>query len=585
VKKNRRQVHLSILITCAVIVLGCAQVTDSAQLIQGDSNSSTAAADLIITGGTIITMDTMLESPDAIAVRDGEILAVGSTEEIEALRGDHTESLELQGRTILPGFIDAHSHFSMAVNAMGWANLSAAPVGNVKDIADIISGLQAQAQTNKLAPGDWLIGYGYDQDTLDEGRHVTRDDIDTIFPNNPVIIIHVSFHGAVLNSKAFEAIGYDADTPTPDGGLIVRREGGSEPLGLIMETAWFPAAAAIPSVSPKQRADNIKLAQAFYASNGITTAQDGITHYREFLDYKAAAKRGDFYLDLAVLGSYAEIPQFAQEKASYAHYNGGLKLAGIKIVGDGSPQGKTAFFTKPYLTQSPSGESDWRGEPIVGPAEMDALIASVYGAGLRAFVHANADAEVDILLNSHIKYAALAGEDSRTVIIHSQFIRQDQLEDYARYGMVPAFFSNHAYYWGDVHVENLGEERAFFLSPMKSAAKLGIHFTNHSDYMVTPLDPLFTVWTAVNRLSRTGRVIGPDERISPRQALKAITLDAAWQYGEENSKGSISPGKLADLVILDGNPLTIDPVAIKNIQIMATYKKGKLVYSAPTAVP
>ena len=207
-------------------------------------------------------------------------------------------------------------------------------------------------------------------------------------------------------------------------------------------------------------------------------------------------------------------------------------------------------------------------------------LEEIYGAGMRAFVHANADAQVDILLDAHKKYASLAGEDSRTVIIHSQFIRPDQLEDYARYGMVPAFFSNHAYYWGDVHLENLGKERAFFLSPMNSASELGIHFTNHSDYIVTPLDPLFTVWTAVNRLSRSGRVIGPAERITPWQALKAITLDGAWQYGEEDSKGSLSPGKLADLVVLDGNPLTVDPLSIKDIEILATYKEGELVYSA-----
>jgi predicted amidohydrolase YtcJ len=211
---------------------------------------------------------------------------------------------------------------------------------------------------------------------------------------------------------------------------------------------------------------------------------------------------------------------------------------------------------------------------------MDQLLETIYSSGLRAFVHANADAEVDILLNAHKKHAQLAGENSRTVIIHSQFVRPEQLGEYANYGMVPSFFSNHAFYWGDVHVENLGIERAHFLSPMKTASELGIHFTNHSDYIVTPLNPMFTVWSAVNRLSRSGQLIGGDERISPEQALRAITLDGAWQYLEEDSKGSISVGKLADLVILDGNPLTVDPMDIKDIGVEATYKAGKLVYSA-----
>ena len=579
-KQLRRSLGKYALITTAMSLIAFANAADKTHLTQSGSQTSSPVADLIISGGPIITMDSTLAAPEAVAVRDGKILAVGSAREIDGLRGDSTEQLELNGNTLLPGFIDGHSHFSMAVNSASWANLSAAPVGNVGSIADIVAELQAQGRRNKLAPGDWLVGYGYDQDTLEEGRHATRDDLDAAFPDNPVIMIHVSFHGAVLNSKAFEAINYDETTPTPEGGVIVRRENSKEPLGLIMETAWFPAVAAIPSSTAEQRIENINLAQMRYASNGITTMQDGLTAYKDFSAYKKSAQRGDFYLDLAVLGSFAEIPKFVEEMALYADYSGRLKLAGIKIVGDGSPQGKTAFFTRPYLTGSPAGEADWRGEPIVGPEEMDALLATIYGYGLRAFVHANADAEVDILLDAHKKHAALAGEDSRTVIIHSQFIRQDQLEDYARYGMVPAFFSNHAYYWGDVHVENLGKDRAYFLSPMKSASELGIHFTNHSDFIVTPLDPLFTVWTAVNRLSRSGQVIGPQERVTPRQALKAITLDGAWQYGEEDSKGSVSPGKLADLVILDGNPLTADPNTIKDIEILATYKEGNLVYSA-----
>lgn len=579
-KKPRQLSYRSFVVIAAFSVIGWATIADKSVADKNSDEVKSAAADLIISGGSIITMDASREEPEAVAVRNGKILAVGSTSEIEALRGASTEQLDLNGRTLLPGFIDGHSHFSMAVNSAAWANLSAAPVGNISNIADIIAELQAQAQRNKLTPGDWLVGYGYDQDTLQEARHATRDDLDAAFPDNPVIIIHVSFHGAVLNSKAFEAINYDETTPTPEGGVIVRREGGTEPLGLIMETAWFPAVAAIPGSSAEQRIQNIKLAQALYAANGITTMQEGLTSYEEFSAFKEAAQRGDFYLDLAVLGSYAEIPEFAAEKLQYENYDGRLKLAGIKIIGDGSPQGKTAFFTEPYLTGSPAGEAGWRGEPIIAPQDMEALLAAIYGAGMRAFVHANADAQVDILLDAHKKYVSLAGEDSRTVIIHSQFIRPDQLEDYARYGMVPAFFSNHAYYWGDVHLENLGKERAFFLSPMNSASELGIHFTNHSDYIVTPLDPLFTVWTAVNRLSRSGRVIGPAERITPWQALKAITLDGAWQYGEEDSKGSLSPGKLADLVVLDGNPLTVDPTSIKDIEILATYKEGELVYSA-----
>ncbi len=561
---------LSVLLATALGIAGQAVANPSGEPV----------ADQMFSGGPIVTMDAARPAAEAVAVRDGKILAVGSLARMKALVGPATEQIDLAGRTLVPGFIDGHSHFSMAVNAATWANLSGAPVGEVGNIAELVAELGAQAERNNAKPGDWVVGYGYDADTLADGRQLTRDDLDAAFPDNPVIAIHVSFHGAVLNSRAFAAVGYDENTPTPEGGIIVRREGSTEPLGLVMETAWFPAAEAIPRPQGEARFDNLRKAQAMYAAQGLTTAQEGATSMEDFSLYKEAARRGELVIDLVALGSFQEVPAFIAERDAYADYSGRLKLGGIKIVGDGSPQGKTAFFTKPYLTGGPGGEEQWRGEPIVDQDAMDELIETVYAAGMRAFVHANADAEIDVLLNAHKKHAALAGEDSRTVIIHSQFMRPDQLEAYARYGMVPSFFSNHAFYWGDVHVQNLGENRAHFLSPMKTATDLGIHFTNHSDYIVTPLDPLFTLWSAVNRVSRSGRVIGPKERITPEQALKAITLDGAWQYHEEDSKGSITVGKLADLVVLDANPLTVDPMAIRDIRVLATYKEGRRIFPA-----
>jgi predicted amidohydrolase YtcJ len=564
---------IAVLLSCFTLV-GCSDDSDVPSIVH---------ADLIVSGGPIISMDPALPGLEAVAVADGRILATGRRQQIEALRGSSTRDLDLEGNTLVPGFIDGHSHFAMAVSAATWANLSGAPVGAVASIADVVAELQVQGKRNGTAPGEWLVGYGYDADTLADGRQMTRDDLDVAFPDIPVIAIHVSFHGAVLNSRAFAAIGYDETTPTPEGGIIVRREGTNEPLGLVMETAWFPAARSLPKPVGEARLENLRLAQAFYAKNGVTTAQDGAANLEDFALYKEAAQQGEFYLDLVALGSFDSIPGFVAEKAQYGDYNGRLKLGGIKLLADGSPQGKTAYFTRPYLTGGPGGEENWRGEPIVQQDEMDSLMQAVYSAGMRAFVHANADAAVDMVLSAHAKHEKLAGPDPRTVIIHSQFIRPDQLQAYVRYGMVPSFFSNHAFFWGDVHVENLGEERAYYLSPMKSAAELGIHFTNHNDYIVTPMDQLFTVWSAVNRVSRSGRVIGPDQRITPEQALKAITLDGAWQYGEEDSKGSITPGKLADMVVLSGNPLTVDPMSIKDIQVLATYKEGRRIYAADDA--
>jgi predicted amidohydrolase YtcJ len=566
--------------TRILFAIACSAVFSLSGCAEPGTNSEPAlAADTIFKGGTIVTIDPDQPVAEAVAVKDGKIIAIGNAADVGKFLGAQTQSIDLAGAALLPGFIDAHSHFSLAAGAASWANVSGFPVGKMTSIADVLGAMQALQQRNSVAPGEWLIGYGYDADTLSDGRHITRDDLDAVFPDNPVLLIHVSFHGGVLNSKAFAAVGYDENTPTPEGGVIVRRENSNEPLGLLMETAWFPALASLPAPSGESRFANIIKTQQHYAANGVTTAQDGLVSSKDFSLLKAASARGDLFLDLVALGSLAEIPHFAAEYGQYSDYKDGLKLGGIKIISDGSPQGKTAFFSQPYLTGGPGGEQNWRGEPMLPPEQLSPILAAVYTAGMQAYVHANADAAVDMLLDAHGKLLEQAGADSRTVIIHSQFIRPDQLEAYARYGMVPAFFTNHAYFWGDVHVENLGEERAHYLSPMQSAANLGLHFTNHSDYMVTPLSPLFTVWSAVNRVSRSGQVIGAQERISPAQALKAITLDAAWQYREEHLKGSISVGKLADFVVLDASPLAVDPIKIKDIEVLATYKEGRRIYA------
>lgn len=563
------------LLIAGVTLIACnGSIKDSATAAKAEFKEAQLSADLIISGGPIITMDVDQPAAEAVAIKDGKFLAVGKLSDVNTLRSATSREIDLEGNTLLPGFIDGHSHFAQAIAAATWGNVSGAPVGKIKNIADAMAEMKATRERNNTAPGEWLVGYGYDADTLQDGREITRDDLDAAFPDTPAILIHVSFHGAVLNSKGFELIGYDENTPTPPGGIIVRREGSNEPLGLIMETAWFPAAAQLMQLDEATRMSNLIKAQQHYAANGITTAQDGAGNMADFELFKQAAAANDFKIDLVVLGAFGEVPQFIAEYPKYSSYQNRLKMGGIKLVTDGSPQGKTAFFTEPFLTGGPGGEENWHGEPLLPAEEFEQILATVYAEGIQAFVHANADAAIDMLLNAHKKLKPEGNDNSRTVIIHSQFIRPDQLEDYASYGMVPSFFSNHAYFWGDVHRRNLGEKRAHFLSPLNSADKLGIHYTNHSDFMVTPLSPVFTVWSAVNRISRSGELIGGEERISPMRALKAITLDGAWQYFEEDTKGSIAEGKLADMVILDGNPLTVDPMTIKDIKVVSTYKEG-----------
>ena len=295
--------------------------------------------------------------------------------------------------------------------------------------------------------------------------------------------------------------------------------------------------------------------------------------------YEKAAASGLLQIDLVGYCSDHDLAGLVDGGFSFAlDYQNHFRIAGVKSIIDGSPQGRTAFFSEPFLTGGPGGEQNYRGECMVPAASLNATVKLAYQHGAQVLGHANGDAAIDLLLEAHEAAGAPAGK--RTVSIHSQFVRRDQLDKYARYGFVPSFFTNHAFFWGDVHVRNLGEERASFLSPMKTAASLGIRMANHSDCLVTPLDPLFILWTSVNRTTRSGRVLGPNERVSAYDGLKALTIDGAYMYSEERAKGSLEPGKLADLVVLDGNPLKVPAEDIKNLKVVQTFKEGRSVYRA-----
>jgi predicted amidohydrolase YtcJ len=536
-------------------------------------------AEMILTGADVVTMGDARPAAEAIAIADGRILAVGSAADMDALKAERTRIVDLGGKALLPGFVDGHSHFFQVALVSGSANVSAPPVGTVSTIAEIVSALKAHVAAHPLAPGAWLLGFGYDGSALSDGREATRDDLDPVFPDTPVLLVHVSGHGCLLNSAALKIVGIDASTPTPAGGVIARKPGTNEPTGLLMETAWLKVLGFVPRPTPGQAMQSIAAAQASYAANGYTTAQDAPAIGPIMALYENAARQGLLSLDLVAYADEAGLADRVRGGLKFpAQYSGHLRIGGLKLILDGSPQGKTAYFTQPYLTDGPNGEKNYCGAPVIAAEEVNKAVAFAYEHGAQVLAHCNGDAAIDMMLEAH--RLAGAPQERRTTIVHSQFVRRDQLDRYVEYGMVASFFTNHAYFWGDVHVKNLGKERAYFLSPMKTAGSLGIRMSDHSDFFVTPLNPLFIAWTATNRVSRSGETIGPNERISAHDAFKALTIDAAYQYGEEDRKGSIVAGKLADLVVLDRNPLKVDPSEIKNLRVIQTIKEGKTIYEA-----
>lgn len=540
-------------------------------------------ADLIYHNGTIITMEGATQKATSVAVKSGKILAVSENSLVEAHRGDSTKVIDLSGKTMLPGFIDAHSHMAMMMPLVAQANLSSPPVSTVNNIDNIVQKLKTHQEKNNIAKGEWVIGWGYDPDLLAEKRHPNKLDIDEMFPDNPVMLFHASGHMGVINSVALAKLGIDKRTIDPAGGKIVRLPNSNEPNGLIQETAFFAARKKLPLPTLDQSMILLESIQNLYASHGITTAQEGYADYRIYLFLAQAAKAGRLKLDLEVLASFKDAKEyFTNHLAEFGKSKNRLRLAGLKIVSDGSPQGKTAFFSKPYLTEVPGCAHHCKGFPNLTKEQLGSLMKQCYEAGIQLYTHANGDGAIDLFLETHqsvIDSMTTVPEDLRSVIIHSQFVRPDQLDLYKKHKMIPAYFSNHAFFWGDTHLANLGKERASFLSPLKTTMDMGIVCTNHTDFAVTPINQLFLLWTAVNRTTRSGKILGEGERLSAYEGLKAITINSAYQHKQEHLKGSIKVGKLADFVILAENPLTIAPDKLKDMMVLETIKEGETIYS------
>jgi predicted amidohydrolase YtcJ len=561
---------IAALATSVAFVVGCSSVQPE------------QAADTIYTGGSIITVNDAQPTAEAVAVKNGKILMVGSAADVEkAHKGAATQIVDLTGKTLVPGFLDPHSHYINSLSVANQVNIMAPPAGPGKDIASIVAALKQFRDEHKIPAGSLIQGYGYDENAMPNGTGLTRYDLDKDFPDNPVMVGHVSMHGAVLNSAAMKKYNITAKTKTPAGGIILRKAGTNEPTGLLMETAYLPIYSALPQPTKDEEVEWSRKGQMLYAAAGITTAQEGLTHASDVALIQRAAAAGVQVVDVVSYPFILDLDAVLKNNpaSTFGKYVNHVKLGGVKITMDGSPQGKTAFFTTPYLTGGPGGQKNWRGEPSFPESQVKAWFKKVYDLGLPLNVHANGDAAIDMLLRAH-EYAAAGdlAKDRHVTVIHSQFVRADQLAKYKAHSITPSLYTEHTFYFGDTHVLNRGKEQAFFESPMRAAIDQGLRPTNHTDFVVAPLDQMFVIWTAVNRLSRGGVVIGPEQRVKPMEALKAITINAAYQYGEQDSKGSIEPGKLADLVILSGNPLTVPVSDIKNIEVLETLKEGKSIY-------
>lgn len=538
-------------------------------------------AETIFVGENIVTMDPAQPTVEAVAVRGQTIAAAGAESDVMALRGDATRVVELGDRALLPGFIDAHGHFLSVGRSEQRLSLEPPPVGDVENIDDIVRKVQEWIEEQDIPPGDPVYGRGYDDSLLEEGRHPTRDDLDRASTEHPIVLTHVSGHLTAVNSMALEVSGISADTPDPEGGHIRRVGGSNEPNGVLEEEASGLIQTERPPETQERLDSLMRDAVDVHLSKGITTIQNGGTGAETIEAFRTAAARQPFRADVAAFRRFRESMVDDPGSVGYQEtYQNGLRIAGVKFMLDGSPQGRTAWMTEPYDEGPPGAPADYTAYPRM---ERDLYLAgtnALIEAGVPFLAHANGDAAIDLMMDG-VENAVTDLEempDHRSVIIHAQLMREDQVERAARLDAVPSFFAAHTFFWGDWHRRSFGEDRASHISPVGSSIEHGVHFTIHNDAPVVPPDMMRLVHIAVNRKTRSGYVLGPEQRATVRQAVNAVTLGAAYQYFEEDTKGSITVGKQADLVILGENPLTADPAELADIPVVETFSRGRSVF-------
>jgi predicted amidohydrolase YtcJ/putative hemolysin len=541
-------------------------------------------AERIWTGGPILTMVDDAMRAEALAERDGRILAVGPRDEVMALQGPGTEMIDLAGRTLIPGFVDAHGHvYMIGIQALS-ANMLPAPDGEVNDIPALQRTLGdfADAYPDRVAGAGLILGFGYDDSQLAEQRHPTRDELDAVSDEIPVLVIHQSGHLGAANSRALEIAGISADTPDPAGGVIRRRDGGSEPDGVLEENAFYLVIGALlGDLDETANRAIFRAGTELIATYGYTTAQEGrSTPAVTRLMRTVAAEEG---LDIDVV-TYPDVlvdRDFILEEHS-RDYVDRFRVGGAKLTIDGSPQGFTALRDRPYYDPPEGLRADYAGYAAASADQVFDAIDWAFGNGVQILTHSNGEGASDMLIAAIETATAEHGPaDRRPVLIHGQFLREDQVDAYDRLDVFPSLFPMHTFYWGDWHRDRtVGPVRADDISPTGWVRERGMMFSSHHDAPVAFPNSMRVLDATVTRRSRSNDIIGPAQRVDVLTALKSLTIWPAFQHFEEDRKGSLEVGKLADLVILSDDIEAVAPQEIGAMHVAATICGGRLVWEA-----
>tara|TARA_B110000093_G_scaffold121480_1_gene130212 strand:+ start:3264 stop:4970 length:1707 start_codon:yes stop_codon:yes gene_type:complete len=561
-----------ILLFSILIYFVCACSNQSSKLLENQ---------ILYYGGDILTMSG--DKPnyvESIVTNSDTIVFVGRLLEAKQLFPNAAQT-NLNGKTLLPGFIDAHAHFAGFPSQSIGAQILPPPDAGANNIDALIQILKDWSTPENIELTGWIFGMGFDDSVLEDKRFPTKEDLDKVSTEYPVMIVHISGHFCVVNSKGLEILKLTAESPDPEGGIIRRIPGTKEPNGVLEELAAIPF---MPMVLGPKSEEAIKVfltaGQNMALSYGYTTVQEGRAMPSSHLFLEYAAKTNFLKLDVVSYIDYSVADSLLKTDWYSSTYKNHYRIGGIKLTLDGSPQGRTAWRTKPYLIPPDGAEKGYLGYPAI-PLDEDVenIYESAFQNNWQIHTHANGDAAMDQMIRTLKKVTAKYGnQNRRDVLIHGQYVREDQLDAFKDLNIIASLFPLHTFYWGDWHKELIGDSLGNKISPTRTALNKGLKITIHTDAPVALPNLMRVIWTATNRVSRSGSIIGENERLTPYEALKCITQWSAYQHFEEESKGTLALGKLADLVILDLNPLKVDKEKIKDIIVLETIKEGFSVY-------
>ena len=542
-------------VTAAGLASGCAPIAAEVDVM----------ADLVVVGGKVLTQEADQSSVDAFAVKNGRFMAVGSNEDIRNLTSVNTEVIDVSGMTVLPGFIDAHSHPSGAgLNALKNVNTN---LGSVARIQDALSERAAATP-----PGEWIVGYMYDDTKQEEGRPLNRIDLDAVSKEHPIVVGHRGGHTGVYNSKAFEVAGITVNTLDPFGGHFYRENG--ELTGKVAERAR--GVFNVPSGSTREeRATGVAVICSEMNAAGLTSVHQAGTGSAAFVAYQDARDTGTLSLRMNLMARGGTFPALQSAGIRSGVGDEWIRIGPVKFAADGSASERTMAMSTPY-----AGRPDDFGILTMTQEEVHEVVEEAHRAGWQIAIHANGDVTIDMVLNAYERMQReYPRQDTRHRLEHCSLVNSSLLQRIADGGYIPAPFYTYAHYHGEKWVE-YGQEKMEWMFAHKSFIDFGIPVAPASDHAPGPYEPLMAIQSMVTRKDYTGQVWGSSQRITVDEALKVCTVNGAYASFEENEKGTITAGKLADFVILAEDPHDVDPDRIKEIKVVQTVVGGRTVHEA-----